>query len=58
MRHPVVIRLADYRKRPEPDAMSIMLDTYTLLALANIAVLYGLICCCRITAARAGATRQ
>lgn len=50
----VVIRLADYRKplrqglRREPDAMSLLLDTYEFLGLCNIAVFYALVCACRI----------
>jgi hypothetical protein len=44
-----VVRLDDYRpKRREPDAMSLMLDGFTFLALANIAVLYALIACARV----------
>ena len=50
-----VVSLADYRKRREPDAMSILLDSFTFLGLCNIAVLYALIAACRVAAARAPA---
>lgn len=44
-----VIRLADHRrKRRETDAMSLMLGGMEFLALCNIAVLYALVCACRI----------
>jgi hypothetical protein len=44
-----LIRLADHRKRREPDAMSILLGTFEFSVLCNIAVLYALIACARIT---------
>lgn len=44
-----VIRLADHRrKRREPDAMSMLLGQFEFIALCNIAVLYALVCACRV----------
>jgi hypothetical protein len=48
-----VVRLDDYRPKPtplrrEPDAMSILLDSFTFIGLCNIAVLYALIACARV----------
>lgn len=47
-----VIRLADHRKRREPDAMSLLLGQYELLALMHIGALYLLIAACRAAQVR------
>lgn len=44
-----IILLAEYRhQRRGTDAMSLMLGGMEFLALCNIAVLYALVCACRI----------